>query len=53
VDTNIRYEYNKHITYALSINNLLNEKYIYSSRSEDVLVPGAPLNAKFSITYKL
>jgi iron complex outermembrane receptor protein len=53
VDANIRYEYSKHITYALSINNLLNERYIYSSRSEDVLVPGAPINAKFSITYKL
>ena len=53
VDANIRYEYSKHITYTLSLNNLLAEKYIYSSRSEDVLVPGVPFNAKVSISYKL
>ena len=53
VDTNITYDYSKHITYTLSINNLLNAKYIYSARSEDVLVPGTPINVKLALTYKL
>ena len=53
IDSNIMYEYNRHITYGLSISNLLNTKYIYSSRSEDGIVPGSPINLKVSITYKL
>ncbi len=53
IDSNISYEYNTHIKYTLTINNLLNKKYIYSSRSEDVIVPGTPFNIKVAISYKL
>lgn len=52
VDSNIKYDYNQHISYTLSISNLLNKKYIYSSRSEDVLVPGTPINVRLSMAYK-
>jgi len=53
VDTTITYTFNKHLSYNLMIDNLLDKKYIYSARSEDVLVPGTPINVKVSVTYKL
>ena len=53
VDSNISYTYNSHIKYTVTINNLLDKKYIYSSRSEDVIVPGEPINIKVAITYSL
>lgn len=53
LDSNITYEYNKHISYGLQISNLLNAKYIYAARSEDVLVPGTPINVRLSLTYKM
>ncbi len=52
VDSNIKYQYNEHLAYTVSISNLLNKKYIYSSRSEDVLVPGSPINIRVSMAYK-
>jgi iron complex outermembrane receptor protein len=52
VDSNIKYQYNPHITYTLSIANLLNTKYIYSSRSEDVIVMGTPIDLRLAATYK-
>ncbi|HEY4249092.1 MAG TPA: TonB-dependent receptor plug domain-containing protein [Lacunisphaera sp.] len=52
VDANIKYEYNRHISYTLSIANLLDTKYIYSSRSEDVIVMGSPINLRMSASYK-
>jgi outer membrane receptor protein involved in Fe transport len=53
VDSTINYVLDRHIKYSLSISNLLNKKYIYSVRSEDVIVPGTPINVKFSVTYSL
>lgn len=53
VNSTINYEYSKHIKYTITIDNLLNKKYIYSSRSENVIVPGTPVNVKFSVTYSL
>jgi outer membrane receptor protein involved in Fe transport len=53
VDSSINYRYNKHIRYTVTIDNLLNKKYIYSVRSENVQVPGTPFNIKFEITYSL
>ncbi len=53
IDMNASYKYSEHIKYNLNIDNLLNKKYIYSSRSENVIVPGTPINVKFSITYTL
>ncbi len=51
VDANINYIYNKHIKYTVNFDNLLDKKYIYSVRSENVQVPGTPFNAKVEITY--
>jgi len=53
VDSSITYTFSKHIKYNLSINNLLDKKYIYSVRSEDVIVPGTPINIKLAVTYSL
>lgn len=53
VDSSITYKYNEHIKYNVNIDNLLNKKYIYSVRSENVQVPGTPFNIKFSVTYSL
>jgi iron complex outermembrane receptor protein len=52
VNANLTYRYNAHISYALNIDNLFNTRYIYSIRSENVIVPGPSLNAKFSVEYK-
>jgi iron complex outermembrane receptor protein len=51
VDTSISYT-TKHFVYQLNITNLLDKRYIYSARSELVIIPGEPLNASISVTYK-
>jgi iron complex outermembrane receptor protein len=51
VQANINYKFNNHIKYTLNIDNLLNQKYIYSIRSENVIIKGAPIGAKASVTY--
>jgi len=51
MDSSINYEYNKHIKYTITIDNLLDKKYIYSVRSENVQVPGTPFNIKFAVAY--
>jgi iron complex outermembrane receptor protein len=53
VDSSINYKYNEHIRYTVTIDNLLNKKYIYSVRSENVQVPGTPLNIRFMVSYSL
>ncbi|MFI5335380.1 MAG: TonB-dependent siderophore receptor [Opitutales bacterium] len=45
------YYYNKHLRYTLTVDNLLNKSYIYSVRSEDVIVPGSPFNIKLGMAY--
>jgi iron complex outermembrane receptor protein len=52
LNANLTYRYNSHISYALNLDNILNTRYIYSIRSENVIVPGPSFNAKFSIEYK-
>jgi iron complex outermembrane receptor protein len=51
VDSSINYQYDKHIKYTITIDNLLDKKYIYSVRSENVQVPGTPFNIKFAVAY--
>jgi iron complex outermembrane receptor protein len=51
VNASVTYRPDKHLRYTLTIDNLLNQKYIYSSRSEDVQVPGTPLNLKLGAYY--
>ena len=51
VDASLSYA-TKRFVYQVNIDNLLNTKYIFASRSSSVIVPGTPLNARFSITYK-
>ncbi len=53
VDASINYKYSRHIKYTVTIDNLLNKKYIYSVRSENVQVPGTPFNIKFAVSYSL
>ncbi len=53
VDASINYKYSRQIKYTITIDNLLNKKYIYSVRSENVQVPGTPFNIKFAISYSL
>ena len=53
IDSSISYKYNSHLKYVVTINNLLNKKYIYASRSENVQVPGTPFNIKFAVNYSL
>ncbi|HTZ21324.1 MAG TPA: TonB-dependent receptor plug domain-containing protein [Opitutaceae bacterium] len=50
-DASIKYE-TKMLVYQLNIDNLLDKKYIYASRSELVQVPGVPRNFRISVTYK-
>jgi iron complex outermembrane receptor protein len=52
VNANLSYRYNSHLSYGLNIDNLLDTKYIYSIRSENVIVPGPSINAKFSVEYR-
>jgi iron complex outermembrane receptor protein len=51
VNLNASYRYDKHWSFGLNIDNLLNTKYIYSVRSVNVIVPGPETNAKFSVDY--
>jgi outer membrane receptor protein involved in Fe transport len=51
LDASIKYE-TKSLIYQLNVDNLLDKKYIYASRSELVQVPGLPTNVRFSVTYK-
>jgi iron complex outermembrane recepter protein len=51
VDASLTYE-TKRLTYQVNVDNLLNTKYVFAARSSSVLVPGTPLNARFSITYR-
>jgi iron complex outermembrane receptor protein len=51
VNATASYQYDKHLKYTLNIDNLLDKKYIYSSRSEDVIVPGTPINVKLAANY--
>ena len=51
VNSSVTYQQDKHLKYNLTIDNLLNKKYIYSSRSENVIVPGTPFNLKLGATY--
>ena len=51
VQLNINYRYNKHLKYSVNIDNLFNQKYIYSVRSENVIIKGAPIGLKSSVTY--
>jgi iron complex outermembrane receptor protein len=51
MDASISYEM-KSLTYKLNIDNLLDKKYIYASRSNLVQVPGLPTNFRVSVTYK-
>ena len=51
VNASVSYQQDRHLKYSLTIDNLLNKKYIYSSRSENVIVPGTPFNLKLGATY--
>ena len=51
LDLSLKYE-TKSLIYQLNVDNLLDKKYIYASRSELVQVPGVPTNVRFSVTYK-
>lgn len=51
VDAMAQYRWNEHWQFMLTVDNLLDTKYIYSVRNEDILVPGVPINPKFSVTY--
>jgi outer membrane receptor protein involved in Fe transport len=51
VDLSAQYQYNPHVRFNVSIDNLLDAKYIYAVRSEDVIVPGQAINLKFAVTY--
>lgn len=51
VNASVNYQYDKRLKYSLNIDNLLNKKYIYSSRSQNVQVPGTPINLKLGAYY--
>jgi outer membrane receptor for monomeric catechols len=53
VDSNISYKYNSHLRYTVTIDNVLDTKYIYAVRSENVQIPGTPINIKFAVSYSL
>ncbi|HWZ95399.1 MAG TPA: TonB-dependent receptor plug domain-containing protein [Opitutaceae bacterium] len=42
----------KHFIYQINGENLLDTRYIYSARSQLVIIPGEPLNVSASVTYK-
>ncbi len=50
-DAMVQYD-TKLIRYQVNIDNVFNTKYIYASRSNQVIVPGTPTNLRVSITYK-
>jgi iron complex outermembrane receptor protein len=51
LNTSISYTI-KNFVVQLNVDNLLDKKYIYAARSELVIIPGEPLNASVSVTYK-
>ncbi len=52
VDANINYE-TKRFKYTLRIDNLLDDRtYIHAARSNQVILPGYPINVGAAITYK-
>jgi iron complex outermembrane receptor protein len=51
VDAVVGYQ-TKSFNYQLNVDNLLNKKYIYASRSVLVMIPGSPTNLRVSVTYK-
>jgi len=51
VNLNASYRYDKHWSFGLNVDNLLNKKYIYSVRSVNVIVPGPEINVKASVDY--
>ena len=51
LNSNLTYRVSPHLSYGLNLDNILNKKYIYSVRSENVIVPGQAFNAKFSVEY--
>jgi iron complex outermembrane recepter protein len=50
-DAMIQYD-TPRIKYQLNFDNIFNKKYIYASRSNQVIVPGTPTNVRLSVTYK-
>jgi iron complex outermembrane receptor protein len=52
VDASIGYEMGR-FHYQLNVDNLFDKKYVYASRSNQVIVPGTPTNLRFSVTYRL
>lgn len=53
IQSNINYRIGRHWKYSVNVDNLLNKKYIFSVRNQNVIIPGAPTNLKFSATYSL
>jgi len=51
VNLTASYRLDKHWSFGLNVDNLLNTKYIYSVRSVNVIVPGPEINVKASIDY--
>lgn len=52
LNSSITYKFSKSLTYTLNLDNITNEKYIYSVRSQNVIVPGQAFNAKAGVEYK-
>jgi iron complex outermembrane recepter protein len=50
-DAMIQYD-TPRVRYQVNFDNLFDKKYIYSSRSNQVIVPGTPFNVRASVTYK-
>ena len=42
----------KHFLYQLNIDNALDQDYVYAARSNQVIVPGTPINIRGSVTWK-
>jgi iron complex outermembrane recepter protein len=45
------YKFGRHFVFSLNIDNLLDTKYIWASRSVNVIEPGTPINFKGTVTY--
>jgi len=42
----------KHMIYQLNLDNALNQDYTFATRSNQILVPGTPINVRGSVTWK-
>jgi len=51
VDAAISYE-TTHFKYQVNIDNVLDQNYVYASRSNQVMIPGTPTNVRASLTWK-